>query len=186
MTRTPTVLLLALLGTLALLWAIELVDLFALGGRLDAFGVRPREVPGLIGVLTHPFLHGGLEHLAGNSVGLLTLGALLLARDRKTWLLVTLAAVLLGGLGIWVVGRAGSVHIGASGVVFAYFGYLLLIGWFERRFASMLLSGLILFAYGGMIFGVLPGQVGISWEAHLFGFLSGALMARLLARRERD
>ncbi|MCA9701184.1 MAG: rhomboid family intramembrane serine protease, partial [Myxococcales bacterium] len=136
--------------------------------------------------LTHPFLHGGLGHLISNSIGILTLGTLVAAHGRGRWALITLVATLLGGLGIWLIGASGSNHIGASGVVFAYFGYLLTAGLFERRFGSILLSVVVLLLWGGMIFGVLPGQVGISWEGHLFGFLAGVLMARVLARRERD
>ncbi|NVB36769.1 rhomboid family intramembrane serine protease [Pseudenhygromyxa sp. WMMC2535] len=172
-----------IVGMLAVLWTVELVDLYALGGRLDAYSVRPRELDGLLGILTHPFLHGGLPHLISNSAGILVLGTLVAARSRWAWLWVSLAGTLLGGLGMWLLGASGSVHIGASGVVFAYFGYLLFAGWFERRFASMLLSALVLLVYGTMIFGVLPGQVGVSWEGHLFGFFAGVIMARVLAKR---
>jgi membrane associated rhomboid family serine protease len=169
--------------TLAILWATELVDQLAFHGALDAYGVHPREPSGLVGVLTHPFLHGGFDHLLSNSVGIIGLGWLVAARGLRRWVAVTLAGVLLGGLGMWTFGQPDSVHIGASGVVFAYFGYLLLAGFFERSFGAILLSIVVGLLYGGMIFGVLPGQLGISWEGHLFGFLGGALMAWLLARR---
>lgn len=169
--------------TLALLWATELVDQLAFHGALDAYGVHPREASGLVGVLTHPFLHGGFDHLLSNSVGLIGLGWLVAARGVRRWIAVTLAGVLLGGLGMWTFGQPDSVHIGASGVVFAYFGYLLLAGFFERSFGAIFLSIVVGLLYGGMIFGVLPGQLGISWEGHLFGFLGGALMAWLLAGR---
>lgn len=172
--------------TLGVLWVAELVDLLVFSGALDGFGVRPREVAGLIGVLAHPFLHGGLGHLVSNTVGFALLAPLVIARGRRHYVLVWLVGTLLGGLGVWLVGRGGSVHIGASGVVFALFGYLLSAGWFERRFGTIVLSVFVLLVYGGMIYGVLPGQVGVSWECHLFGFLSGVLMAKLLARPEPE
>ncbi len=170
-------------AVLAVLWAVELVDLSVFDGALDAYGVRPREVDGLVGVFAHPFLHGGLDHLLSNSFGLIVLGWLVVARGVRRWILVTCAAVVLGGLGVWTIGQAGSVHIGASGVVFAYLGYLLAAGIFDRNIGSTLLSALVGVFYGGMLFGVVPGQAGISWEAHLFGFLAGTLMAWALAER---
>lgn len=104
--------------------------------------------------------------------------------DLKRYAIVLFGFLaVLWGLGTWLVGASDSVHIGASGLVFGYFGYLLLAGFFERRFFSILLSLLVLFAWGGMIFGVLPGQTGISWEGHLFGFLGGGLSAKLLAKK---
>lgn len=172
-----------IIAALAVLWAVELVDLFAFDGALDAYGVRPREVDGLLGIIAQPFLHGGIDHLLSNSFGLVALGWLVVARGVRRWLLVTSAAVVLGGLGVWTIGQAGSVHIGASGVVFAYLGYLLSAGVFDRNIGSTLLSALVGVLYGGMIFGVVPGQAGISWEAHLFGFLAGTLMAWVLAER---
>lgn len=170
-------------AVLAVLWAVELLDRFAFDGALDAYGVRPREVDGLVGIFAQPFLHGGIDHLLSNSFGLVVLGWLVVARGVRRWVLVTSAAIVLGGLGVWTVGQAGSVHIGASGVVFAYLGYLLAAGVFDRNIGSTLLSALVGGLYGGMLFGVLPGQAGISWEAHLFGFLAGTLMAWVLAER---
>lgn len=169
-------------GFLAVLWAIAIVD-GVLGHPLVAWGVHPRTVPGLVGVLTHPLLHGGFAHLLGNTVGFLMLGTMVMLREEKHFYVVTALAWIVGGLGIWLVGATDSVHVGASGLLFGYFGYLLLAGWFERRFGTILLSVIVLFVWGGMIFGVMPGQLGISWEGHLFGFLGGVLGAKLLARR---
>lgn len=169
--------------TLTVLWGLELLDLAVLGGALDRLGIRPREAGGLVGVVAHPFLHGGLGHLIGNTVGIVMLGWLVLARDLRVWLAVTVGGTLLGGLAVWLFGRGGTLHVGASGVIFAYFGYLLSCGFFERRLGSILLSLAVFLAYGGMIFGVLPGQRGISWEGHLFGFLAGVVMAKVLSKR---
>lgn len=172
-----------LLWLVGLLWVLELLDLFFLGGSLDRFGIRPRDVDGLSGILFAPFLHGGLGHLVANTVPLLTLGWLVAVRRAAGFVAVTATVVLLGGLGVWLVGGRNTVHIGASGLVFGYLGYLLLRGYFERSFGSILISIVVGLFYGGALWGLLPSRPGISWEAHLFGFLAGVLAARLLARR---
>jgi len=167
---------------LGVLWGLEIVDLI-LGEPLNAFGVQPRTIPGLAGILFHPLLHGGLGHLLGNTIGLFVFGWMVMLREEKHFYVVIGLTWLIGGAGTWLFGAAGSTHIGASGLVFGLFGYLLLAGVFERRFGSILLSLFVLVTWGGMIFGVLPGQLGISWEGHLFGFLAGALCAKLLAHK---
>lgn len=169
-------------GILVLLWAVLLVDALAFGGALRAAGIVPRTLPGLRGVVFAPFLHDGFWHLLLNSIGFVTWGTLVLFREESHFWTVTAIGALVGGLATWALGR-GAIHIGASGVLFAYFGYLLLAGFFERRMGSIVLSLLVGILWGGMLLGVLPGQPGISWEGHLFGFAAGALAARLLARR---
>ena len=170
-----------LLGFVALLWALEIVDA-ALLGSLDGLGIRPRTSFGLLGIPLAPFLHGGFAHLLANTTALLPLGFFVSA--RRLWHLpfVTIFVALVGGGLVWLLARP-AVHIGASGVVFGYLGFLLLAGWFERSVGAMVLSVVVGLAFGGALWGVLPGQSGISWEAHLFGFVAGALAAKLLARR---
>lgn len=168
--------------SIAVLWAEEIVDLF-LGGRLDAFGIRPRELEGLIGIPLAPFLHGGFTHLMANTVPFLVLGWFVLMRETWHFFAVSAVVIVLGGLGVWIFGQAGSVHVGASGLVFGWLGYLLLGGWFERRMGTIFGSLLVAVLYGSLVFGVLPSQPGISWEGHLFGFLSGVLMAWALSKR---
>ncbi|HHH11118.1 MAG TPA: rhomboid family intramembrane serine protease [Sorangium sp.] len=172
-----------LLGFTALLWALELVDQVLLRGYLDQFGVRPRSLVGLRGVLLAPLLHGGFGHLIANTGPLLVLGWLVMWRRTSDWFLVGALATVVGGLGTWLIGAGNSVHIGASGVVFGFLGYLLLRGWFERKFVSMVGSVLVGVMYGGALWGLLPGTPGISWEGHLFGFSGGVLAAWLLKDR---
>lgn len=171
-------------ATLALLWAVEIVDAVVFAGALDVFGIHPREPLGLIGVLTWPLLHGGFAHLASNTVALLIFGTLTLMWGRREFFAVTLASTLVGGLGVWLVGAAGSVHIGASGVCFGLFGYLLFRGFYERKFASVILSLCVAFVFGGTLAGAVPGMAmpGVSWEGHLFGLLGGILVARRFKR----
>jgi membrane associated rhomboid family serine protease len=138
----------------------------------------------LLGILAAPFLHADFGHLISNTIGIVLLGGLVMAIGRREFLVVTVAGVLVGGLGTWAVGRP-AVHIGASGLVFAYLGYLLLRGWYDRRFGSMLLALAVGWFYGSMVFGMLPGftPTVVSWECHLFGFLGGVLAARQLHKR---
>ncbi len=175
-----------LLGLVALLWAIEIVDQVVFRGNLDRLGIRPRSLSGLWGILWAPFLHGNLAHLLANTVPLVSLGWLIMLRETGDWLVVSVIAALCSGLGTWLIGAPSSLHIGASGVVFGYFGFLLLRGYFERSMVAIAFSVLVTFLYGGIIWGVLPSQPGISWEGHLFGFLGGILAARLLAKPRRQ
>lgn len=168
-------------GIVLLLWAVEFVDVLA-GGSLDRLGIRPRTRSGLIGIPLHPLLHLGFGHLALNTVGLLLFGSLVIIRDKRDFWTALVLGTLVGGLGVWLFGRP-SIHIGASGVVFALFGYLLLTGWFDRSFGAILLSTVVFLLWGTALFGLSPAQVGVSWEAHLCGFLAGGMTAWMRARR---
>lgn len=171
-------------GSLATLWGVFAGNV-VVGGGLLGFGIHPRTVQGLWGIAAAPFLHASLEHLVANSVPLVVLGWLVMLRDRRHFWPVTIIAALGSGLTAWTIGAPGTVHVGASGVIFGYLGFLLLAGWFARSAGAILLSVLVTVLWGGLVFGVLPGQVGISWEAHLGGFLGGVLAARWLAPRGR-
>lgn len=175
-----------LLGSiLAVMWGLEIVDLYALRGALDVYGIHPRETDKLVGIAFAPFLHGNLAHLMSNTVPLVIFGWIIMLHQVRDFFIVSLISLLVGGAGTWLVGAPGSVHIGASGVVFGLFGFLLLRGWFRRSIGSILLSVGIFLLYGGILWGVLPTQPGVSWEGHLFGFAGGVLAARLLAGRDR-
>ena len=172
-----------LFGFVGLLWALEIVDSVIFAGALDSFGVRPRSAGGLVGIALAPLLHLGFGHLMANTLPLITLGWLIMLRETRDFIAVTLLSAIVSGLGVWLVGASYSVHIGASGVIFGYFGFLLLRGYFERSLLSIGLSLVVVAVYGGMIWGVFPSGFRISWEGHLFGFLGGVLAARLMSRR---
>ena len=174
-----------LLAFVGLMWVVELFDLFVLHGALDQLGIRPRETRSLWGILLAPFLHGGLPHLIANTAPLLILGWLVLVRRRGDFALVTIISALIGGLGVWLFAPSYSLHIGASGVAFGYLGYLIARAWFERSLTSLGLAMLAGVLYGGALAGLLPGQRGISWEGHVFGFLSGGATGALSARTPR-
>ena len=173
-------------GFITLIWTLEIVNLLFLGGRLNAYGIVPRSIIGLRGILFAPFLHAGLAHLAANTVPFLTLSWLIMLRETSDWFVVTAVTMLISGFGTWLIAPANSIHIGASGLIFGFPGFLLLRGYFERSVSAILLSLIVGLVYGGLIWGVLPLQIGISWQGHLFGFVSGGLAARLLARRRKS
>src|SRR3954451_16987866 len=163
------------------MWAVELANLVT-AGSLTRFGIHPRTVPGLWGILFSPLLHAGLAHLIANTVPFLVLGWLVALRGRRDYIMVTCFVTLVGGGAVWLVGRPFSNHIGASGVIFGYLGFLLARGFFERSAQAILLSIVALLLYGGIIWGVLPTTPGVSWEGHLFGLLAGVMAAKLFTR----
>ncbi|MBD0362105.1 MAG: rhomboid family intramembrane serine protease [Coleofasciculus sp. C3-bin4] len=171
-------------GFVAVMWILEIVDI-VLGGALNSYGVRPHQLIGLRGIVFAPFLHGDLGHLIANTIPFLILGWFVMLQETRDFFVVTGITMLVSGLGTWLVGSTNSVHIGASGIIFGYLGFLLLRGYFERNFPSILLSLIVGFLYGGTIWGVLPIQYGVSWQMHLFGFIGGVIAARLLARRKK-
>jgi len=175
---------LLLVGAMAaLMWVSEVVD--AAVGRLDALGIEPRTADGLWGVLLAPFLHAGFGHLIANTVPFLVLGAVIALSGLRRVLLVTLVVALVSGLGTWLLAPSGTLHVGASGVVFGYAAYLIARGLFDRRWYYLVTGLLVALVQGGsLLLGLLPRD-GISWQGHLFGALGGLLAARLLARRLR-
>jgi membrane associated rhomboid family serine protease len=166
-----------LLTMFAAMWAIFVITSVT-GGVLLYLGVIPRTVIGLRGILFAPFLHGSLDHIVANSIPFLLFGWLVMLRDPRHFVPVTAISMIGSGAVAWLVGAPGSVHIGASGLIFGYLGFLMLSGWFARNFISIALSIVVIFLWGGMIAGVMPGTAGISWQAHLGGFIAGTIAAR--------
>jgi len=164
-------------GTLAVFWAVFVVNSL-LGGALLSLGVIPRTRVGLRGILFAPFLHGSLNHIVANSIPFLALGWMVMLRDERHFIPVTLAGMVGSAVIAWLLGAPGSVHIGASGVIFGYLGFLMLSGWYTRSFGSILVSVIVTLAWGSLVLGMMPGEPGISWQAHIGGFLGGVLAAR--------
>lgn len=169
---------------IVLLWAIEIVDQFVLGCTVDSFGgqhcpldnfgVRPRTITGLWGILWAPFLHGGFEHLFANTGPLLILGSIvIITRSLPDFFKVSFIVILIGGLGTWLIAPAGQVHLGASGLIFGYFGFLVLSAYYERSCRAIVIALVVLLLYSGILWGALPQGNGISWQTHLFGFIGG-------------
>lgn len=166
------------------LWIVGIVNAIAFHGRLLAFGIVPRTERGLWGIPFSPFLHEGIAHLLANTGGILIFGGLVMLRDKRHFWVVTLIGGFVSGAGTWLLARSAT-HVGASGIIFAYLGYLLFAGVFERRFWSLLLSCLVFAIWWPTLYGLSPLQRGVSWEAHAFGLLGGALSSWLLALYKR-
>ena len=159
------------------LWLVEAVDQ-ASGNALDQYGIVPRSEEGAVGVFLAPWLHGGWAHLASNSFPLFVLGVLVLLEGWRRWALTTLAVVIASGVTVWLLAPAYSLTLGASGVVFGWLTYLLARGFFTRSGRQIAIGLLVFLVYGGLLWGVLPTDVGISWQAHLGGAIGGLLAAR--------
>jgi membrane associated rhomboid family serine protease len=182
---TPTRQGLVLLAVaVAVMWAAEVVDT-ALGGDLDAYGIEPREPDGLIGVVTAPFLHGGFGHLIGNTIPLLVLGAVIALAGAVRLLAVTAIVALVSGLGTWLVAPAGTVHIGASGIVFGFAAYLVARGLYSRRLVQLAVGVVVIAVWGVTLLRGLVPDAGVSWQGHLFGALGGVVAARVLDAASR-
>ena len=174
----------ALCAVAALVWAVSLYGLLVDDRLIYALAVVPRRLDRLSGIFGAPLVHGSFAHLAANTVPLLILGGMVAIRGVAYYLTTTLAVVALGGLGLWAFGR-NAAHVGASGLIFGYFGFLVGRGYYERSPQSVAVAILVALVYGGMITGVLPQDDRVSWEAHLFGLLAGGLCARAAHGRQR-
>lgn len=170
---------------LALLWIIELVNAGADRSLAQSGGIMPRDAGSLVDILTSPFLHGSLDHLAGNALPLFSLGFIAAIPSPKRFLTMTLVVIVVGGFGVWLFSPAGSITVGASGVVFGYFGYLLLRGFVDRRPVDVVVSVGIGLAYGYAMWNSVGfGVSGISWQGHVAG-LVGGMIAALVVRTPR-
>ena len=179
--RLPTALLVMTIA-LGVLWLSELVDQLS-GNRLDEFGIHARELDGLPEIYSAPLLHAGWEHLIANSGPFFVLGLLVLLGGALRWAVATLVSVTASGLAAWLLTPLGTIVLGASGLIFGWLTYLVVRGLLTRRPIQIVLGVVVLVVYGGMIWGVLPGAAGISWQAHLGGAIGGVLAACLLHRR---
>ena len=160
----------------AVCWAVFVVNNLILSGHLNQYGIRPRHLGGLSGIIWSAFLHGSLRHLMANTVPLAVLGGILCLRDRNEFGIITVLGIVLTGGLTWLIGR-NAYHIGASGLIFCFFGYLASLAFFERKIGTLLLSIVCIIGYGGMIRGLLPTSGAVSWEGHLAGFISGITLA---------
>lgn len=174
----------ALAAFVAAIWAIQTLNWATGYGLNAAFGMIPRHTAGLDGIIAMPVLHASFAHLISNTPPLIVTGALLMATARRALFAVNAVIVVLGGALVWLFGSS-AIHIGASGLVFGWLGFLIVRGFVDRSIVTLGVSLLVGFLYGSLLWGVLPGQPGVSWEAHAFGALAGAIAAVVL-RTGRD
>jgi membrane associated rhomboid family serine protease len=171
--------LIVMVAFLALLWAIQVAN-WADGYRLDgSFGILPHHLARLPDIFTAPFLHVSWQHIEGNSIPLFVLGFLAAYRGIKKFLLVTLVVTIVSGLGVWLFQSSG-LTVGASGIIFGYFGYVLLRGIFDRNILDIVMGVIAGLLYWGILAVAIPGTPGISWIAHLSGLVGGVLAAWFL------
>lgn len=171
---------------LGLMWILELIDFAAAGDPLNQYGIVPRTLAGLTGIPLAPFLHiDVLHHLIPNTVPFLVLGSLVSFGGKQLYAGVSMFVALTAGLGTWLFGETG-LHIGASGVIFGYLGFLIARGLFEKSLRWVLVSIAVGIVYTGLIQSLSELRAGVSWTSHFFGFAGGLGLAMLLYMRIKD
>lgn len=173
--RALTSLLLPALAVV-LLWSIWLLDT-GLELGLGRFGLYPREAKGLLGILTMPLLHGDWRHIFDNSTAVLLLGWCLLYFYPRVAGRVALLTWIAGGIGVWLIGREGSPHIGISGMIYGVAAFLFTSGLLRGQRTLMALSLIVVFLYGSLVWGIFPLVADMSWEGHLCGAFVGLVLA---------
>jgi membrane associated rhomboid family serine protease len=167
-------------GFVALLFAIEVFNMLTLHALNRTFGLRPRSADGLLDILTFPLLHANLNHLLSNALPLIVFGFLVFLSGVRVFLTALGFSWLGSGLTVWLIGDGG-ITVGASGLVFGLFAFLLVRGFFNHSWRQILLAVVLFMVYGSILLGVLPimGSY-ISWQAHLGGAAGGVVAALLL------
>jgi membrane associated rhomboid family serine protease len=169
----------------AVMWIVEIINAID-GYKLDSGGIRPRALDGLDGIVFAPFLHASWGHLLGNTIPFLVLGAVVALSGLARVALVTVIVAAVGGAGTWLVAPSGTVHVGASGVVFGYAAYLVARGFSTRRPLHLATGALVAAVWGTTLLSGLIPRDGISWQGHLFGALGGIVAARVLAAKPAE
>ena len=164
-------------------WLVFLVNNLIWNGQFDQYGIVPRQLRSLPAILFAPFLHASYGHLAANTLPLLILGTIICGRSRSEFLVVTVLGISVTGGLTWLFAR-NACHIGASGLIFCYLGYLASLAYFNRTVGALFLSVVCVIGYGGLIRGIVPTSGPISWESHLAGLLAGTALAWLMTKLE--
>ena len=159
-----------------MIWAVWLLAELS-GDRISSLGIGPREISGLPGIVLSPFIHGNFMHLFSNTLPLFILTALATYAYRGLFLKVLSSIIILGGGGVWLIGVAGTSHIGASGLVYGLASFLFFSGILRWETRQLIISAVVVFLYGSFIWGMLPLEPGVSWEGHLSGATAGMLTA---------
>ncbi|KDA06122.1 membrane protein [Microbacterium sp. CH12i] len=175
---------------LALMWAIQLLDAI-LPGSFTGFGLRSWDLGSLQGLVLGPLLHSGWPHLIGNTLPFLVLGCLVAVEGAGRFWLVTAATALVGGAGTWLLNTPGTLTVGASVLVFGYFAYIVVRVFspqpIAHRVAYALIAFIVIVLYGGSVFtGIFGASAGVSWQAHVFGAIGGAIAALTGLRQRKD
>ena len=164
------------------MWVVFTIQFF-LGIDFSRFGILPRTTQGLPGILVAPLIHGNSVHIISNTIPLLFLGWTLFFFYEEIAKKVFIICYFLTNVLVWVIARP-SIHIGASGIVYAIAFFLIFYGFFKKDFKSLVISAVIIFFYGGLVYGLFPNQPGISWESHLIGAVVGGYAALNFSQRK--
>ncbi len=167
------------------IWSAFWINAIFFGGSLDNYGIRPRSVDGLLGILFAPLLHADLAHLIGNTVPAAIFTGLIAFSSQRLWWQVTTIVALVSGLATWVIAPFYTIHIGASGLIYGWLAFLVVRGFLNRSPGQIAIGMLLGFSYSGYIWGVFPTDAAVSWQMHLFGGVGGVLAAMKLRRGRR-
>ena len=160
---------------ISILWGIKLIE--TASGEFTFLGIYPRTLEGLVGILTGPLVHGDIFHLISNTIPVFILITSLFYFYRQVAVPVFILIYIMTGFWVWIAAR-DAFHIGASGVVYGLISFLMFSGFFRKDVRSLAVSFIMMILYGGnMIYGIVPGNLEVSWESHLLGFLSGLFCA---------
>ncbi|MBV8954732.1 MAG: rhomboid family intramembrane serine protease [Solirubrobacterales bacterium] len=171
-----------LVAIVALMWIVEIINSLD-SNKLDGDGLYPRNFDRAWGIVTAPFLHASFQHLIDNTIPFVFMGVIIALRGALLLALVTGIVIVVGGIGTWLIAPAGSVTVGASGLVFGYAAYLLSRGVFDRNGLELLTGAVVGLVWGAALLASLVPHYGVSWQAHLCGGLAGVLAAWLLSYR---
>ena len=170
---------LPILGVIVIvLWGVFLMT--SIEKRLLMLGIIPRRLYGLPGILFAPLLHANFNHLFFNTIPMVVLSNFLLINGLNYFLIVTLAITLLSGVLIWCFAKPG-LHIGASALITGYWGLLVSNIYQQATTLSIILGLISMYYFAGILYGVFPGEKGVSWQGHLFGLIAGLITGYMFA-----
>ena len=167
------------LGFIGILFAIQIINAVS-AYRLNKLGIWPRQSLGWIGIPFSPFLHGNFTHFIFNAVPLFAFSNFILLQGARVFYISTVSIIILSGILIWLFGRRG-IHVGASALIMGYLGFILMGVYYHPTALSIIAGGVCLFYFGGVLMNLLPSHdKHVSWEGHIYGFLSGVVTAYFL------
>ncbi|MGR3219027.1 MAG: rhomboid family intramembrane serine protease [Candidatus Anammoxibacter sp.] len=156
---------------IGLIWLIEIIN-FISGHSLNRFGIFPRRFSGVIGIFLAPFLHNGICHVSLNTIPFVTLGGLVILVSKELFIEITIFIIVISGAATWMFGR-GVRHVGASSLIFGYFGFLITNGLNSGDIKSITIAVITVLFYGSLLWLARPTRKAVSWEGHLFGLAAG-------------
>lgn len=173
-----------MVGLLAVMWLVQIVN--AVGGYdlNQEFGIQPRDPTSLPEIFSAPFMHGNWMHIEANSGPLFVFGFLAAYRGVKKWLGVSVLIIIASGLGVWFISPSDSITVGASGLVFGYFGYIIVRGLFDRHPIDIVIGLVMALCFAYTFASLLPTDERVSWQGHLFGFAGGIIGGWLFRDRK--